>query len=114
MQWEQAKGYAVKHKDADTRMLSRSGGIFTALSDLVLQQNGIVYGCVLTDEFEAVHIRAENTSERNRMRGSKYIESNMADCYKMVEKDLKEQRSVLFFRYFLSDCRVKRISGKRV
>ena len=27
--------YAVKHKDLDVRMASRSGGIFTAVSDVV-------------------------------------------------------------------------------
>lgn len=43
--------YAVKHKDFETRMASRSGGIFTALSDCVLKKSGVVYGCVLTEDF---------------------------------------------------------------
>ena len=58
MNWKQPKVYAVKHKDETTRAASRSGGIFTALSDLVLSNGGVVYGCVLTDDFDAVHIRA--------------------------------------------------------
>ena len=29
---------------------------------------------ILTDDFNAVHIRADSTEERNRMRGSKYIQ----------------------------------------
>ena len=64
MNWKQPKVYAVKHKDEDIRAASRSGGIFTALSDLTLTNGGVVYGCVLTDEFTAVHIRAENIAER--------------------------------------------------
>ena len=52
MNWERPKVYAVKHKDEATRAASRSGGIFTALSDLVLSNGGVVYGCVLTDDFE--------------------------------------------------------------
>ena len=79
MNWKEAEVYAVKHKDSVVRENSRSGGIFTALSDEVLDKNGIVYGCVLTETFEAVHIRAESTEDRNRMRGSKYIQSNMKD-----------------------------------
>ena len=55
MNWKQPKVYAVKHKDEATRAASRSGGIFTALSDLVLSNGGVVYGCVLTDDFDAVH-----------------------------------------------------------
>lgn len=36
MNWKQPKVYAVKHKSEETRAASRSGGIFTALSDEVL------------------------------------------------------------------------------
>ena len=46
MNWKQPKVYAVKHKDEATRAASRSGGIFTALSDQVLPNGGVVYGCV--------------------------------------------------------------------
>ena len=56
MNWSQPKVYAVKHKDEEIRAASRSGGIFTALSDLVLDDGGTVYGCVLTDDFHAVHV----------------------------------------------------------
>ena len=47
MNWSQPKVYAVEHKDEEIRAASRSGGIFTALSDLVLDDGGTVYGCVL-------------------------------------------------------------------
>ena len=43
MNWSQPKVYAVKHKDEEIRTASRSGGIFTALSDLVLDDGGTVY-----------------------------------------------------------------------
>ncbi len=96
MKWTEPKVYAVKHKDARIRAESRSGGIFTALSDEVLKENGVVYGCVLTDTFQAVHIRAEDVQTRNLMRGSKYIQSKLGDTYKNVEADLKTGRKVLF------------------
>ena len=54
MNWKQPKVYAIKHKDEATRAASRSGGIFTALSDQVLSDDGVVYGCVLTDKFDAM------------------------------------------------------------
>ena len=34
--------YAVKHKKRDVVKKSRSGGIFTALSDLVLESGGVI------------------------------------------------------------------------
>lgn len=88
--------YAVKHKNIDIRMSSRSGGVFTALSDEVLKYNGIVYGCILTKDFEAIHVRAESTDERNKMRGSKYIQSDMGDTFKQVQMDLQNGKKVLF------------------
>lgn len=36
--------YAIKHKDFNIRMNSRSGGIFTALSDYILGNKGVIYG----------------------------------------------------------------------
>lgn len=96
MNWEQPKAYAVKHKNEDVRTNSRSGGAFTALSDQVLSEAGVIYGCVLTKDFLAMHVRAENTEERNKMRGSKYIQSKLGDTFKRVQEDLDAGRNILF------------------
>lgn len=112
MNWKQPKVYAVKHKDEATRAASRSGGIFTALSDQVLSNGGIVYGCVLTDDFNAVHIRADNAEERNRMRGSKYIQSKLGDTFKNVKADLGMQKNVLFSGTSCQVAGLKKYLGK--
>lgn len=96
MNWEKPKVYAVKHKDISTRVNSRSGGIFTALSDKILKENGVVYGCVLTENFNALHIRTENIKDRNLMRGSKYIQSALGDNFSSIKGDLENGRKVLF------------------
>lgn len=88
--------YAVKHKDVEVRMSSRSGGFFTALSNYVLKQNGIIYGCVLDEEFKAIHIRTTNESERDLMRGSKYIQSDLQQIFSQVKEDLDSNKKVLF------------------
>lgn len=88
--------YAVKHKSESVRSNSRSGGIFTALSDKVLEDNGVVYGCILVNNINAVHFRAENKEQRNKMRGSKYIQSDLGDIFKSVKKDLDNDVYVLF------------------
>lgn len=92
--WPQV--YAVRHRDDSVRMSSRSGGIFTALSDIVLENKGVIYGCVLNKEFQAEHFRAETRQERDRMRGSKYIQSNVGDTFKAVKDDLIKGKQVLF------------------
>jgi len=96
VQYEEPKTYAVKHSDEQTRALSRSGGVFTALSDLILRQGGIVYGCVMNGMTDAVHIRAESVEERDRMRGSKYIQSRTADTFRDVKRDLEKGRIVMY------------------
>lgn len=108
MNWNKPEVFAVQHKDENVRAASRSGGIFTALSDYVLGQDGVVYGCVLTEDFEAVHVRADSKHVRDRMRGSKYIQSKMNDTYKIVKYDLKANRKVLFSG---TSCQVAGLKG---
>lgn len=108
MNWKEPKVYAVKHKDEETRAASRSGGIFTALSDEVLDKSGVVYGCVLTEDFKAAHIRADNTEDRNKMRGSKYIQSKLGDTFNNVKVDLESGRKVLFSG---TSCQVAGLKG---
>lgn len=106
--FEKPRTYAVKHKDFSTRMTSRSGGIFTALSDKVLSDGGVVYGCVLDENFTAIHVRAESVDVRNRMRGSKYVQSEMRDVYRAVKVDLEVGKWVLFSG---TSCQVAGLKG---
>ncbi len=87
--------YASKYSDEE-RMHSQSGGLFAAISDVILEHGGIVYGCLFNQEFEAVHARATTKEERNAMRYSKYVQSNMLSIMKEIESDLKNGKTVLF------------------
>ncbi|MCH5298564.1 MAG: Coenzyme F420 hydrogenase/dehydrogenase, beta subunit C-terminal domain [Ruminococcus sp.] len=108
MNWREPQVYAVKHSNSQIRAASRSGGIFTAISDVVLENDGVIYGCVLTEDFEAIHIRATATEDRNRMRGSKYIQSNMGDVFQSVKTDLDDGKQVLFSG---TSCQVAGLKG---
>lgn len=88
--------FAVKHKDEKVRAASRSGGVFTALSDAVLEKGGVVYGAVLDGNMTAHHVRAADRETRDRMRGSKYVESRLGTAYKDVLEDLRSGIPVLF------------------
>lgn len=87
--------YAVKHKDDFVRAASRSGGIFTAISDQILK-NGVVYGCILDKKYEVYHIRATSSNERNKMRGSKYVQSDLGNSFRLIKNDLENGLHVLF------------------
>lgn len=90
------EAYGVKHKDEKERETSRSGGVFIALSDYILKLGGVVYGAKLKDDFTVAHDRAINKEQRDKFKGSKYIQSDMQDIIKKVKEDLKDGKKVLF------------------
>ncbi len=98
---EEPAVYAAKHKDRRILKESTSGGAFTALSDLILDQGGVIYGAAYGREFGeeglvVSHFRAETREERNRFRFSKYVQSDTRDTFSQVKKDLQNGRTVLF------------------
>jgi len=90
------KTYGVKHKNTDERITSRSGGVFIALSDYILSLNGVIYGAELNTDFTVSHNRAKDKEERDKFKGSKYIQSDMRDIIEKVKNDLQNGKKVLF------------------
>lgn len=94
---ENPKVYAVKHKDDIVRDRSRSGGMFVACADYILNsKNGVVYGCGFDEKLDAVHMRIDSYKDIKSLQGSKYVQSDMGDCFKMAKKDLDDGKYVLF------------------
>ena len=90
------EAYALKHRNEQIRMNSRSGGAFTMLSDWVLSQGGVIYGAEFKQDFSVHHARADSEGLRSRFRGSKYAQSEMEDSFALVRKDLRRGIPVLF------------------
>ena len=88
--------YATKHLSKEVLNESTSGGMFTALSDYILSLDGVIYGAAFDDSFNVVHIRAEDAVNRDRMRGSKYVQSNLNAAFKSIKEDLRKEKYVLF------------------
>lgn len=88
--------YAARVKDAEIRMSSSSGGIFSAIALFILNQNGVVYGAAFDDDYNVVHCRIDSKNDLYRLRGSKYVQSDMGHSYENVLSDLKNGTFVLF------------------
>lgn len=88
--------WSVRNRDNDIRRNSSSGGLFTALSDYVLAQGGVVCGAVWRDGLSVGHICASNADDRDRMRQSKYVQSDMGSCFRDILACLKAGKTVLF------------------
>lgn len=86
----------AKHKDESVRSSSSSGGVFTLLAERFLADGGVVVGCIMNEQMEAVHTIAENKEQLLAMRSSKYVQSNTVGIYKQVRQLLRDGRKVLF------------------
>ncbi len=84
------------HPKQEIRKKSTSGGAFSAISDFILEQGGVVYGAVFNDSFEVVHGSAVNREQRDKMRGSKYVQSDLGAVFKEIKLTLEAGKPVLF------------------
>jgi coenzyme F420-reducing hydrogenase beta subunit len=93
---ELQKTFACINKDERKRLKSSSGGVFTALAELVLEQNGIVFGAGFDDHFNVCHQFIENKAQIEKLRSSKYVQSDMRDNFTIAKTLLDAGRLVLF------------------
>lgn len=93
---DEPKAFALINKDETTRLKCASGGAFAAFAKLILEQNGITYGVIWDDNIVAVHSRAENIEQLEKMFSSKYVQANTLDTFKQVKTDLENNKKVLF------------------
>lgn len=73
--------YGAKHINEQIRMSSTSGGAFTAISDYVLKNNGVIFGVCLDENMKVVHKCAKTKEERDKFKGSKYVQSDINEVY---------------------------------
>ena len=56
--------YSCVHKDEEVLKASTSGGAFTALSDYILENGGVVYGADFDEDYNVCHTRAISKEQR--------------------------------------------------
>ena len=88
--------YGVQTKEDAVRRESSSGAAFVMLAQWVLKRNGVVFGAALLEGGKVTHLAVEEVNDLNRITKTKYVQSNMEDCYQKVKEVLLEDRYVLF------------------
>lgn len=88
--------YAIQLKDEATLKECASGGFYTALCKLAVEQGGIVWGAVYDKDFHVIHGSAETDEECKAFRGSKYVQSNLGMTYRNVKEMLETNKLVCF------------------
>lgn len=88
--------YAVMAEDK-IRSVSSSGGMFTLLSEYVLDLGGSICGAVYTEDYKSVlHIVTSERKDLSRLRGSKYVQSDIKNTYQQILNLLNNKKNVLF------------------
>lgn len=87
--------YAAQARD-EIREVSSSGGVFTLLAEEILARKGYVCGAAFRDDWTVHHMIVDNKEELAKLRGSKYVQSDIGYCYREISKLLKAGKYVLF------------------
>lgn len=75
---------------------SSSGGVFPVLASKVVDQGGLVYGSVMNPDLTVSHTDTSDMAVVEKMRGSKYVQSELYACFEEVRYELAEGRKVMF------------------
>ena len=103
--------YAAQNKNQDERMESSSGGLFSVFAQKILEGGGAVLGVSFDKDKKVKHILIEKKEHLEDLRGSKYVQSNLSDCYLELKKWLDSGKKVLFSGTPCQVAAVKKYAG---
>ena len=93
---QKSMAFIAKSKNIKIRKQSSSGGIFFHIAENSLAKGELVCGCIYDKNFMPKHILSDNLSDVEKMMGSKYVQSNVADCLDDLYRNLRSGRNVVF------------------
>lgn len=88
--------YAAWSLDEDIRRNSTSGGIFSELAREVLENNGCVVGARYTENHMVEHCMINTVEDLEKLRQSKYSQSDIGLVYREIRRCLIDGKKVLF------------------
>ena len=94
--YNQPSVYALRHKEQEQLMRSQSGGAFFGIAKHILDNGGIIYGAAFNDGWRVTHHKATNPKELEKLRMSKYVQSDVRGIFKQVKEELRQGNTVLF------------------
>lgn len=93
---KEPRAFAGTHKTREILLSSSSGGVFTALAEEIIDKGGVVFGAAYDNNLNIVHIKVSEKSELQKLRGSKYVQSEIGNTY-IEAKELLEKGKVVLF-----------------
>lgn len=92
----QVKVYAAFSQNEAIRTESSSGGIFSEVALKVLEDDGCVYGAAYMEDGTVKHICVEKSEQLGELRGAKYAQSDLDNCFSQIKYQLKSGKTYYF------------------
>lgn len=87
--------YAVTADD-EIRKNSSSGGMFTLIAEEILSRGGVVFGAAWNEQWTVDHISVSSAEQLDKLRVSKYMQSNIGMTYQEAKNVLEAGRPILY------------------
>lgn len=88
--------YGGAAKSQTEALSSTSGGLASVIARRIIRDGGIVFGAAF-DPFPIVrHVGIEDEKSIDRLKGSKYVESDLQNAFPKIKSALADTRKVLF------------------
>ncbi len=93
---KEPKVFAGVINDRETLKKSSSGGAFSAIANVILQEGGVVFGAAWEKDFSLSHIAAHSGEELEKLRGSKYVQSAIGTSFREAKTLLDAGKLVCY------------------
>lgn len=107
------KAYAAWAIDEKEYKTSVSGGMASVISRFIISQGGVVYGCAMLPNIVVKHIRVDNEDDLNKLKGSKYVQSDISEVFSQIKVDIKNAKQTLFIGTPCQVAAIKRMYKKQ-
>ncbi len=89
--------YGCQNKDEAARRGSTSGGMFAALAEEILRRGGLVCAAGFDAQANVRHQIISDPAELPGLQGSKYVQSDLGDCFARICSHLKTGSTPVLF-----------------
>ena len=87
--------YAAEHRNLEVIFDSTSGGVFSAMAEILYRSGGYVGGAVFNEDFSVSHYISADNGDLPRLRSSKNLQSSLEGFYARVGALVKAGEQVL-------------------
>jgi len=88
--------YAAWTKDRELLRRSTSGGVFSEIARGVLDKGGVVFGAAYDENMVVRQVAVKALDDLDKLRGSKYVQSDVGDSFRQAKDYLDAGRYVLY------------------